>query len=316
VPFCERALVIDFQHTGNEENNMINKNDLGRSLLCALALVMFLATNGIAGETKNSPKTSKKSKSMKKEAPSDVQMTLETKAIDILKAASSRLAAARTMSFTAVATHEIPSRFGPPLLYSVKGEVSLQRPDKLRVISPGDGRSFEFYYDGKSMMAYAPVENFVAVADAPPTIEGMMVEAKRLAAISFPFADMIASDPYKALGPGLKVAFYIGQSILTGGAITDIVAIGNESAFAQVWIGADDHLPRKVRIVYLDDPLALRYQVEYSDWELDRTIPPGSFESLKASSAPHIAFSRPDLQPLPDPKPKPKLKKGKKAKTK
>ena len=64
---------------------------------------------------------------------------LEPRAIELLKASSGRLAAARTMSFTAVATYESPSRLGPPLAYTTRSEVPLQRPDKLRVITPGDG---------------------------------------------------------------------------------------------------------------------------------------------------------------------------------
>ena len=285
-----------------------------RALLLVPALCLCLVGSGNAGQ--QAPKAKKPAKSQKKAAiaPPVAEPVLEAKALDILKAASSRLAAAHTLSFTAVGSHEIPSRFGPPLLYSVKGDVILQRPDKLRVITPGDGRAFEFYYNGKTMTAYAPVENLVAVADAPPTVDLMLTEAQRLAAISFPFTDLIASDPYKALGPELQVAFYVGQSHLVGGTTTDIVALGNDKAFAQVWIGTEDHLPRQVRLVYLDDPSGLRYQVEYSNWELDRTIPPETFESAKANSAPRIPFARPDLEPLPGPKPP--AKKSKPAKTK
>lgn len=285
---------------------------LWRSLLITLALGLFLAVNGNAQQ--QAPKASKSAKAQKKKPAPAVKPVLEAKAIDILKTASSRLAAARTLSFTAVAGHETPSRPGPPLLNMVKGEVILQRPDKLRVITPGDGRAFEFYYNGKTMMAYAPVENLVAVADAPPTIDAMLDEVHRLAAVSFPFADLIADDPYKKVGPGLKLAFYVGQSHVVGGTTTDIVALENDKAFGQIWIGTDDHLPRMIRLVYLDDPLMLRFQVEYSNWELDHSFPPDAFESSKASSAPHIPFARPDLLALKGPKPS--AKKGKPTKTK
>ena len=93
---------------------------------------------------------------------------LEPKAIEILKASSSRLAAAKTMSFTAVVSYEGPSRLGPPLVYTTRSEVTMQRPNKLRVITPGDGPASEFYYDGKTVMAYSPAANLVAVVDAPP----------------------------------------------------------------------------------------------------------------------------------------------------
>ena len=291
----------------------VREKFIWRPLLLVLALGVLLAANGNAQQ--QTSKAAKSAKSQKKATAPAVELVLEQKAIDLLKAASSRLAAARTLSFTAVATHETPSRLGPPLLNTIKGEVILQRPDKLRVITPGDGRAFEFYYNGKTMMAYAPVENLVAVADAPPTIDAMLAEAHRLAAVSFPFADLISADPYKGIEPALKVAFYIGQSHIIGGTTTEIVAVGSDKAFAQIWIGADDHLPRMIRLVYLDDPLALRFQVEYSNWELDRAFPADAFESAKASGAPHIPFSRPDLQqPLPGPEPK--AKKGKPAKTK
>jgi len=42
----------------------------------------------------------------------EAKPVLEPKAIDLLKAASSRLAAARTMTFTAVISYESPSRLG------------------------------------------------------------------------------------------------------------------------------------------------------------------------------------------------------------
>ena len=56
---------------------------------------------------------------------------------------------------------------------------------------PGDGPASEFYYDGKTMMAYAPAENLVAVADAPPTIDAALEAAYNKAAIFFPFTDLL-----------------------------------------------------------------------------------------------------------------------------
>src|SRR5262249_54602231 len=58
---------------------------------------------------------------------------LEPKAIAVLKASSARLAAARTMAFTAIASYESPSLPGPALVYTTKSDVTVQRPDKLRV---------------------------------------------------------------------------------------------------------------------------------------------------------------------------------------
>lgn len=227
------------------------------------------------------------------------QPELDARALDVLKAASARLAAARTMSFTAVATYESPAKTLQPLAYTVLSEVVLQRPDKLRVISPGDGPATEFYYDGKQIAAFEPQANLVAIADAPGTIDEALKFAYQKAAITFPFEDIIAADPYKDLGPDLKLAFYIGQSRVVGGTLTDIVGIANSMAQAQVWIGAEDKLPRMIRVTYFGEPGNFRHVVEFSNWKLDPAIPPGAFSSEQALKAKRIKFAAPDGEPAP-----------------
>jgi hypothetical protein len=222
------------------------------------------------------------------------QQEIEPKAIEILKAASSRLAAAKSMMFTAVMGYESPSRIGPPLLYTTKSAVTLQRPDKLRVVTPADGPPSEFYYDGKTMTAFAPNENLVAVADAPPTIDAALEDAYHKAAIYFPFTDMIVADPYAGLSDGMHDAFYIGRSEVVGGTTTDMVAVVNHWVFQQLWIGADDKLPRRVRAVFRGDPLQLRHQIDFSNWELDPVVPAGAFASPRAATATKIQFAAPD----------------------
>jgi hypothetical protein len=140
----------------------------------------------------------KPAKPAKKAAPPEYKLVLEPKAMDLLKATSARLAAAKSMTFTAIVGYEFPSKLGPPILYTSRYDVTMQRPDKLKIVMPGDGPASEFYYDGKTMMAYAPAENLVAVADAPPTIDAALMAAYNKAAIFFPFTDLLVADPYRA----------------------------------------------------------------------------------------------------------------------
>ena len=220
------------------------------------------------------------------EAGAEPKIELEPKAIDTLKAASSMLAAARTMSFTAVVTYESPSPLGPPLAHTTKSEVTLQRPDKLRVLTMGDGPASQFYYDGKTMMACAPAENLVAVADAPPTIDAALEEAYKAAAIYLPFNDLIVADPYRDIAnAGLDSAFYIGQSQVVGGTATDIVGYVSGGVFLQIWVGIEDKLPRMLTTVYLNEPLQLRRRLEMSNWQLDVDLPTDAFMSPGAACA-------------------------------
>src|SRR5512138_389955 len=82
-----------------------------------------------------------------------LKVELEPAAMAIVKAMADKLAAAKSMSFTAFATYESPDRTGLPLAYTTLSQVTMQRPDKLKVINLGDGPRTEFYYDGKTVQA-------------------------------------------------------------------------------------------------------------------------------------------------------------------
>ncbi len=279
------------------------------SRLVRLGMAGMLLLAGMASAQSNPQATKKKPAPQAKAAPTNTHPALEPKAIELLKAMSERLAAAHTMAFTAVETYESPSRQGHPLVFANKSEVTLQRPDKLRVITPGDGPASEFYYNGKTMTAFAPAENLIAVADAPPTIDAAMEAAYHLSGTYFPFDDLIVADPYKDMAEGLKLAYYIGQSHIVGDTTTDIVAYVDNGVFIEIWIGVEDKLPRAIHAIYLDDPAQLRHNLLLSDWKLDLAVPPDAFApGANAASAKHIPFAHPHPQPPPGAKPPAKSK--------
>ncbi len=151
------------------------RKTFGKAFLASLLALSMV--NGAASAQNTTPPAKKKTTQAKKPPATSSKPDLEPKAIELLKAVSERLAAAHTLSFTAVQLAESPSRQGSPLAYATKSDATLQRPDKLRVIISGDGPASEFYYDGKTMMAYAPAEKLLAVSDAPPTIDAMLEAA-------------------------------------------------------------------------------------------------------------------------------------------
>ena len=219
---------------------------------------------------------------------------IEPAAMEILKATGDKLASAGAMSFTAVATFQYPARNGQPLYYTNEYEVVMRRPDKLRIVMPGDGNASEYYYDGKVMAVYSPAFDLVAFADAPPTIDAMLKAAEQKAAIFFPFEDVLVSDPYKALSAQLKSAFYIGQSKHVANTVTDMVAVANDTVQAQIWIGVDDGLPRMVRVSYPKDPMHQSHDVVFSNWKLNGLVDHAEFSTPHVTTSPRMEFARPD----------------------
>jgi len=81
----------------------------------------------------------------------------------------------------------------------------------------------------------------------------------RLRSNLFPLHDVVVADPYGDIADTLTTVFYIGQSNIVAGITTDMVAYASDDIFVQIWIGAEDKLPRKLRAVYRNDPARLRH---------------------------------------------------------
>jgi hypothetical protein len=160
------------------------------------------------------------------------------------------------------------------------------------------------------MTVYVPADKLIAVTDAPPTIDAALEAAYKKAAIYLPFTDFIVANPYRDLAPGIKHAYYIGQSQVVGDTTTDMVAYADDGVFAELWIGADDKLPRLIRAVFLDDPEGLRHEMAFGDWKLDEPVAASMFAVANSADAKHIPFARPETE-LPPNAPKPA--KGKQA---
>ena len=267
-----------------------------RRALISGALLLGVALAGPAaaqGSATPAAKATAQPGAKKAPAKPAFKPVLEPRAVEMLQAMSARLAAAKSLSFTAVASYEYPSRLGPPIVYTMRYDVSLQRPNLLKVVVPGDGPASEFTWDGKEMVAFAPAENLVAVSAAPPTLEGALKQAFDTAAIYFPFTDLLLNDPYGAISPGAILAYVIGPSGIVGGVKTDMLVWANNEVFLQIWLGAEDKLPRRIRAQFRADPKGLRHDLELSNWQLDGAIAAATFDTTKAKAGLPMAFATP-----------------------
>lgn len=220
---------------------------------------------------------------------------IEPKALEILKAMSTKLASAKTVSFTVATAFDQPGRNGQPILYATESNVALQRPNRFAVMTYGDGPRSAFYYNGKDMVVALPEKNLVAIADAPGSVEDMLEQAFTKAGIYFPWVDLILNDPFTEIQKGLKTAFYIGQSKVMGDTTTDMVAFANANVMVQIWIGAKDKLPRMISIIPVAKDQPGRQILTFGNWTLNKSIPSTVFESKERKSARKIDFAKPEL---------------------
>lgn len=230
-------------------------------------------------------------------APRAASSAIDPKALDLLREMSDVLARAKSLSFSVRRAFDEPAANGQPLFYMIATDVVLQRPDRLKVVTTGDGPPSEFYYDGKEMAVFLPGkatnESLVAIETAPPKLEDLLEVAYKKAGIYFPFVDLIVDDPYKAITENLTSAFVMGQSKIVANTTTNIVAIANPKFQAQIWIDASDRLPRLVWMNPTGVANRPRSMMEFSNWKIGAATSAKTFHSPKAWSAARIKFAKP-----------------------
>ncbi len=284
---------------------------LGVLLLCA-ALSFCLPQSGMAETaapdpdetvtTPELPETTPEAAAPEAAAPEPVAQdpahpAIEPAALDLIKAMSEKLAAAKSIAFVAHGAFDVPARNGQPLFYHTRSDILLVRPNKLRVIVPGDGPPSEFYYDGSKVAVFTPKADLVAITDAPGNVEGMLEDIYKKAGVYFPFVDFIVANPYKTLTDGLTGAFVIGKSEVVGDTATDIVSLSDQSVHLQIWIGSKDKLPRLIWATAADAQEKPRHMVEFSNWKLDGKLSKDvAFAPHTKASTKQIPFDRPDNQ--------------------
>jgi hypothetical protein len=218
---------------------------------------------------------------------------IDAQALTILKSMSDTLAEAKSLSFSVRRAFDEPARNNQPIFYMVGSDVTLTRPDKLKIVTSGDGPPSEVFYDGRELTVFMPRDNLAAVMTAPNNIEDMLEAAFAKAGFYLPFVDFIVADPYKAITENLVSAFVVGKSNQVGSTATDIVAIANPDFQAQIWIGTDDKLPRLVWINPVSTNDKPRSMIEFSNWKLDQAPPATAFTSDAAKKAGRMEFASP-----------------------
>lgn len=220
---------------------------------------------------------------------------LEPDALARLRETGAALAAARSLRFTASALHDVPTAEGQSVLYAVRSRVTLRRPDHLRIDTGGDEAPAAFVSDGRTMTLYRPSAGTVATAPAPAGLEAVLRAEIAAAGQAQAFADMLLDDPGRTFTDGLTRAFVVGRSALVGGVETEVVAFASPDAQGQIWIGAQDRLPRQLWVTETAAPGRPRSGVTFSDWQLDPILDDRTFSVAGADGARPVPFTKPEL---------------------
>ncbi len=185
----------------------------------------------------------------------------------ILRETSSKLAAAKALSFKAdvwednvLGNHKIST--------SKTVDVRLRRPDRVQVEVRSPSRSRGLWYDGSSLTLLNRVKNLYGSVPAPGTIDQVIDAANDKYGVSFPLEDFLMNDPYASAKTDIKGAAYFGKADILGTPCRH-VAFSTEVVDCQLWVADDTKLPRKYVITYKDEDEAPQVTALFDKWDLD-----------------------------------------------
>ena len=178
-------------------------------------------------------------------------------------------------------------------------DISIQRPDHMRIDLKSAKRDLEIYYDGKNLTLFSPKNKFYAVVAAKPTISETLQFVSGKYGIDFPVMDLLQKSRQDLLLSGVQRGDYVGTDMIDGVKCHHL-AFRQRNIDWQIWI-EEGEKPLPKRIIINDktqkgEPQSI---TTFSDWEVSPTFEAGLFNFTAPDDAKQIGvIEAPSGQPV------------------
>jgi len=220
----------------------------------------------------------------------DQQKDIDPLALKVLKAVTNPIRDAKAFSFRTRGIREYLGSNGQMITYFTTSDITVERPDKLRVDFKGRGHQVQLYFDGGQTVLYAPEPKLYAVVpSASKTLDDVLQDLEKRD-VFLPAKNLLATDPYQTLVPHIKTGYVIGQVQMYDKPVHQL-AFTEKDAEYQLWVTGEPN-PRIQGLEVINMALARepRVMLEFSDWNLSPQIQADTFSFKKPADAKQIDF--------------------------
>ena len=212
----------------------------------------------------------------------------DTTADQLLRQMSAKLAAAK--SFTFEATREIDPGLLEGISAPTKANVSaaVQRPNKLTATAKSRLGTRSFIFDGSSLVLLDEKNNLYAKVPMRTSIDGLVDQIDVNYGFVPPLAEFALSNPYKELRGQAQSVTYLGHEktkegfLGLGGVECHRIWLAGKEADAELWIGVNDQLPRKLTASFHREGKP-QVHISFSKWNLAAPAADFTFNPPKGS---------------------------------
>jgi len=215
---------------------------------------------------------------------------IDPAAIESLKKMCATLEDAAAFTYETEGIVEAPTPSGQTITLFPATEVAVKKPNKLRVELRGEGPAFDFFYDGKTAVAYAPEAKKYSIAAAPPTLDDMLPALEKETGIQFITAPLLFKDPYAVIGRPITSAAVVGSAVIKGMPCQHL-AFRSPGVEWELWVDeGGKSLPRRLVVNFTDQRDLPRVLVEFTKWNLRPWLRDSLFEFSKPADGQEIPF--------------------------
>jgi hypothetical protein len=202
----------------------------------------------------------------------------EASAKALFKSMSDYMTAQSVVAFSYDSTIEIVTADLLKVGLTSSGNLSMNRPDKLRLTRTGGLADVEMAYDGKTLTALGRNLKIFTSAEAPGTIDDLIDTLRFEYGVEAPAADLLSSSPFDTMMANVAEAIDLGSGVI-GGQVCDHVAFRTAETDWQVWIAQGDKpYPCRFEITSKMTALAPSYQIDIYDWKSGAEVAETAFK--------------------------------------
>lgn len=209
---------------------------------------------------------------------------IEPEAMAALERMGAYLRTLQSFAVTAETTRDDVAETGETIEFGSRLDMRARLPDRLRIDATSDRNARQFFYDGKTVVVFAPQVGAYAVIDGARTIRQTLEIMNAGYGMDLPLADLFLWGTEDDDSDLIVDAFSAGMARIGGEACEHFV-YRQEGIDWQLWVrtGAAA-LPCKLVITTTDEESRPRYEATLA-WDLDARIADSEFTFVPPADA-------------------------------
>ncbi len=211
------------------------------------------------------------------------------------------MAAQKVISFQFETDLEIVTKDKQKLMLASSGNVTLNRPNKVRITRTGGFADVELTFDGKTLTMFGKTANLYGQLEVPGTIDHLVDELRDKYQRPVPGADLLLLDVYDKLMDDVVNVKDLGSGVI-GGVECDHLAFRKKEVDFQIWI-AQGSRPYPCRYVITSTQVdqAPQYSITIWDWKTGEEVRSQDFSFKNATNAKKMDLTNlPHMDELPE----------------